>query len=129
MTRLVAAMANILVVDDEPDILAILSILLPLEGHSVQTTTDPERALDIATTTAIDLVITDWMMPRMDGLELCRRLRAEPRTRNIPIIMSSAAGDRPEGRGRLYDAYIPKPSDFNDQVKVIERLLRSDNSP
>jgi CheY-like chemotaxis protein len=117
-------MATILVVDDEPDIRTVMSMLLPLDGHVVVTAADGVDALEIVATTPIDLVFTDWRMPRMGGLELCRRLRTDGEACAIPILVSSAAMAEPPGRGELYDAFLPKPAAYADQMQAIERLLR-----
>lgn len=115
-------MTTILIVDDEHDTLLVMQMLLQLEGYAVHTASSGARALEIASTTDLDIVVTDWMMPAMDGLELCRRLRSSERTRDIPIILSSAAGDAPPGRGALYDAFLSKPTDFDTQLAAIQQL-------
>jgi CheY-like chemotaxis protein len=116
-------MARLLLVDDEQDVLDVLELLLSMEGHAVSTARDGVEALEVASAEDLDVVITDLMMPVMDGLELCRRLRADDRTRGIPIVLHTAAGRPPPGRGTLFDAFLSKPSELEDHLRVIERLL------
>ena len=117
-------MPTILLVDDEPDILSVLSILLDLEGFGVATAPDGQSALDTVRAHRVDLVLTDLMMPGMDGVALCRELRSNDSTRAIPIILNSAAAAEPAGAGELFDVFMPKPARFEDQLAVIRRLLR-----
>ena len=84
--------SNILVVDDNPDKLHLLEAALTLAGYSVTTATDGDEALAAIESFQPDLVITDVMMPRMNGYELAQRIRGNPVTRFIPVIMQTAAG-------------------------------------
>jgi CheY-like chemotaxis protein len=116
-------MATILLVDDEPDLLGVLAILLDLEGFAVVTATDGVKALQALEAHAVDLVITDLMMPNMDGLTLCRRLRANEATRGVPVILNSAGASEPPGAGEQFDLFMRKPAHFGEQLEVIRRLL------
>lgn len=118
-------MATLLIVDDEPDVLEVFDLLLSHAGHVVRVAADAGTAVEIALTTSIDLIITDLMMPHVDGLTLCQRLRCDERTRAIPIILHSAAAQPPPGAGELYDAYLPKLAEFEEQIRLINRLLDS----
>lgn len=118
-------MPTILLVDDEPDLLLVLSTLINLHGYSVLTASDGIGALEVVGKQTVDLVITDLMMPRMDGLALCKRLRANPETGHIPILLNSAGAEEPEGRGTLFDVFMRKPAHFQEQLEHIERLLAS----
>ena len=82
---------NILVVDDEPDKLEMLAVALRTEGYGVHTARDGEEGLAAVEAHQPDLIVTDVMMPRMDGYEMARRVRSNPQTRFIPIIIQSAA--------------------------------------
>src|SRR5688500_14317800 len=84
--------SNILVVDDNPDKLRLLEAALRLAGYHVITATDGEEALASVESFQPDLIITDVMMPRMNGYELAERIRSNPRTKFIPVIMQTAAG-------------------------------------
>ncbi len=105
-------MANILVVDDENDILEMTSIMLTSAGYDVLTASDGETALDLVQNNAIDLIILDAVMPGMHGLDVCRTLKRNPKTRVIPVIIFSALGTGVDmmldGRDKA-DAYISKP--------------------
>lgn len=116
-------MSTILLVDDEPDLLLVLSTLFNLHGYSVLTASDGIAAVEVIEKQAVDVVITDLMMPRMDGLALCNRLRGKPQTGHIPILLSSAGAEEPDGRGRLFDVFMRKPVHFQEQLEHVERLL------
>lgn len=88
-------MSLILVIDDDPDILALLTQQLREREHRVLTTPSAENGLDLAQTGNPDLVILDIMMPGLDGLEVLRRLRADPVTRLTPVIMITAESKQP----------------------------------
>src|SRR5437588_4938996 len=83
-------MGNILVVDDEAQITRVLKTTLSSQGYGIRTASDGEDALQLMKGWAPDLIVTDLRMPNMDGLELCRRIRAESR---IPIIVLSVKGE------------------------------------
>ena len=105
-------MASILIVDDESSARAVLHDLLLPEGHVLRTAASATAALEMILDDVPDVVITDLMMPGMDGLELCRRLRADERTRGTPIVAVTALGSR-EGMTRAVEAgatdFISKP--------------------
>ena len=96
--------SNILVVDDNPDKLSLIEAALKLAGYSVTTATDGDEALGAMESYQPDLVITDVMMPRMNGYELAQRIRANPLTKFIPVIMQTAAGRNPEDLRRANEA-------------------------
>ncbi len=83
---------TILVADDESHILNVVSLKLTNAGYTVATAADGQEALEIATAQRPDLLITDYHMPQLSGLELCQRLRANPATCGIPTIMLTARG-------------------------------------
>ena len=83
---------TILVADDESHILAVVSMKLRNAGYTVVTARDGQEALDAATASKPDLLITDYHMPELSGLELCQRLEQDPETRSIPKIMLTARG-------------------------------------
>ena len=111
-----AAESNILVVDDNPDKLGLLEAALRFAGYNVRTAVDGEEALAAIKTYQPDLVITDVMMPNMNGYELAEKIRANPQTRFIPVILQTAAGYRPEDmrRGSEVGAlgFITDPTDL-----------------
>ena len=120
-------MSSILVVEDEVDTRTVLQLLLAMEGFDVRTAGDGIAALESVGEEAPDLVITDWMMPRMSGVELCRRLRQDPATRDIPIIVASARGREPAEDG-LYERFLHKPYEIEDLVETVRRLLPGSGS-
>lgn len=104
-------MKTILVVDDEPAILDLLTTLLSDEGYQVLSAVDGAAALEGLKREAVDVVITDGMMPRLDGEALIRAMRARPETREVPVIFVSAAvTPRLEGLEPWW--FLPKPFDL-----------------
>lgn len=113
---------RILVVDDDEAISAMLARYLGKQGFEVLTAADAPAALDIAGRESLDAVITDLMMPQMDGRELVRRLRALPALRDVPIIMitaypSDAAADETLRLGASF--FLPKPIDLEALATLI----------
>ena len=93
--------AKVLVVEDEDALATLLEYNLAKEGYDISLAPDGEEALLRVDEEAPDLVILDWMLPKVSGIEVCRRLRQGPKTRNIPIIMLTARGcGRSPRRGR-----------------------------
>lgn len=115
-------MARILVVDDEPDQRFLLRRIFERAGHEVAEAGHGAAALTAVRESSPDLVVTDIMMPVMDGVELIRRLRSEPATAAIPIL--AASGD-PHLAG-VADAVVPKPYDIHNLLAVADDLLKKD---
>lgn len=119
--------SNILVVDDNPDKLYLLESALKLAGYRVTTATDGDEALAAIESYQPDLVITDVMMPRMNGYELAQQIRANPRTKFIPVIMQTAAGRRVEDLRRASEVgalgYITDPTDLDLLLARTRTLL------
>jgi len=118
---------NILVVDDNPDKLGLIEAALSLAGYNVTTATDGVEALAAIESYQPDLVITDVMMPRMNGYELAQRIRANPLTKFIPVIMQTAAGRRSEDSRRASEVgalgYITDPTDLDLLLARTRTLL------
>ncbi|MGH2694926.1 MAG: GGDEF domain-containing response regulator [Actinomycetota bacterium] len=117
----------ILVADDDADIVRFVEVNLRLEGFDVATAFDGEQALHAAIEMLPDLIILDVMMPRLDGLEVCRRLRNEGRTKNISIIMLTAKSlpaEKVAGLTAGADDYIIKPFDPLELVARVKSALR-----
>jgi DNA-binding response OmpR family regulator len=122
----VGAALRVLVVDDDPVILKLLQVNFEMEGFTVRTAADGAEALAAATAEPPDLVISDVMMPRMNGLELVSALDADDRTRHIPVVLLSAraqAGDVSDGLGVGADDYVTKPFEPLELVERVNRLL------
>jgi two-component system phosphate regulon response regulator PhoB len=113
---------TILIVDDEEDILELLNYNLSREGYKVISATTGEEGLKLARTKSPDLMILDLMLPGVDGLEVCRELKSDKNTANIPIIMLTAKSEEADmvtGLELGADDYIPKP--FSPRV-VLARM-------
>jgi diguanylate cyclase (GGDEF)-like protein len=118
---------SLLVVDDDPFIARLLEIELKAAGYDVRVASDGVQALDAAQQRCPDLVLADVMMPNMDGFELTRRLRQDPRTAAVSIIMLTARGlsaDKLEGFAIGADDYIVKPFDTPELLARIRGVLR-----
>lgn len=115
----------ILLVEDEPGIREALTLLLELEGFDVVSAMNPVLALEALPTIACDLIITDQMMPRMDGLTFLREVRSQARFRDIPTVLVSAVHRAPEPLAPLVDAFIGKPFEASKLLHTIRRLLAS----
>jgi CheY-like chemotaxis protein len=115
-------MKKILVVDDEFDILTTWRLVLEMEGYEVSTATNGRSALDAARSNAPDLVITDWMMPHMDGVELIRQLAANDTLGRVPVILMSAAANAPKLEHP--DAqFHRKPMSIDDLIASVRKLI------
>ncbi|MFW6161720.1 MAG: response regulator [Planctomycetota bacterium] len=117
---------RILVVDDEADTQAMLQALLEAEGYAVETAADGAKALEHVQAARPDLILLDIMMPQMDGLEVCDRLRFDPETRDVPIIFLTARQDPAvKSRASILDAYayIEKPFDPDALLAEVRNCL------
>jgi len=115
---------HILVIEDDEGILQVLQRGLSYEGYSVETALDGRDGLVRARLRPPTLVILDWMLPGLDGLEVCQRLRAAG---NVPILMLTAkdtVADRVEGLDAGADDYLVKPFEFDELLARIRALLR-----
>ena len=118
---------RVLVIEDESDILELLRFNLKKEGYDVDTATDGERGVDHARSKAYDVVLLDLMLPGIDGLEVCRRLRADPRTESLPVIMVTSKGEESDilvGLGIGADDYVTKPFSIKELLARIKVVLR-----
>jgi two-component system phosphate regulon response regulator PhoB len=119
--------ASILIVEDEEPLTTLLRYNLEAEGYEVDTVARGDEADVRLKETAPDLVVLDWMLPGLSGIELCRRLRARPETKSLPIIMLTARGEESErvrGLATGADDYIVKPFSVPELVARIRALLR-----
>ena len=121
---------HILVAEDEDSLATLLNYNLEKEGYAVAVAADGEDALMMINEKLPDLILLDWMLPKVSGIEVCRRLRARNETRNIPIIMLTARGeetDRIRGLDTGADDYIVKPfsmSELSARIRAVLRRLR-----
>ncbi|MBN1286464.1 MAG: response regulator [Anaerolineae bacterium] len=119
-------MERILVVDDEIGALTLIGIMLERGGFEVLKAKDAHAALNLLEQETPDLIILDVMMPGMDGIELCRSIRARTATANTPLLMLSARGDADSVmRGMEAGAtdYLPKPILHHDLVAKVQKML------
>jgi two-component system phosphate regulon response regulator PhoB len=125
-----AQQPRVLVVEDEESLHALLQYNLEKEGFSVDVAVDGEEALMMIDERAPDIVILDWMLPKVSGIEVCRRLRGRAQTRNLPVIMLTARGeesDRVRGLDTGADDYMVKPfsmTEFTARVRAVLRRIR-----
>ena len=118
---------KILIVDDEEDILELIQYNLTREGYDVVGAESGEKALQIAKTDPIDLIVLDLMLPAIDGLEVAKRLKRDPKTDQIPIIMLTAKGEEADvvtGLELGADDYISKPFSPRILIARIRAVLR-----
>jgi len=126
-TRRTTMKPTVLVVEDEEALSTLLQYNLEKEGYKVVTTADGEEAALLVREVEPDLVLLDWMLPSLSGIELCRRLRSRSETRNLPIVMITARGeeaDRIRGLDTGADDYITKPFSTTELLARIRAVLR-----
>lgn len=124
---------TILVIDDEPELVKLLDYNLTRAGYAVITARDGGEGLTASRKHRLDLVILDVMMPGIDGWEVCKKLRADPGTASLPILMLTAKGeegDRVLGLELGADDYMSKPFGIRELIARVKALLRrSDSTP
>ena len=116
---------RVLIVEDEPNIAMALSFLLEQEGFAVSVVADGRKALDSLATDRPDVVILDAMLPEIDGYEVLKALRRQPKTADLPIVMLTAKGqpqDRDAALGAGVDHFMTKPFANADLVAVVRAL-------
>lgn len=118
---------RILIVEDEDALATLLQYNLEKEGYEVTAAGDGEEALLQVQERLPDLIVLDWMLPKVSGIEVCRRLRQRPESRNVPIIMLTARGeetDRIRGLDTGADDYVVKPFAMSELAARIRAVLR-----
>lgn len=118
-------MARVLIVEDEPDVLLLLENRMRGAGHEVRSAMDGELALELIAEERPQVVILDWMMPKLDGLQVCERLRSDDEAREIKVLMLTAKSQQSD-IDRAYSAgaddYIVKPFSSRDLVARVAQL-------
>ena len=123
----VAKKPLVLVVEDEMPLTTLLRYNLEKEGYRVTEARDGEEAMMMSDEETPDLVLLDWMLPKISGIEVCRRLRGRGESRNMPIIMLTARGeegDRIRGLDMGADDYITKPFSMTELLARVRAVLR-----
>jgi diguanylate cyclase (GGDEF)-like protein len=118
---------RILIVDDDPDILDVLRLTLEGEGYNVTEAHNGEEALEALKSRPPDLIVMDYKMPRMDGFEVCRRLRKDVLLRHLPVLILSGRGeitDKVEGIDSGADDYMVKPFEPQELLARVKMILR-----
>jgi two-component system, OmpR family, phosphate regulon response regulator PhoB len=121
------ALTRVLIVEDEEALATLLDYNLTKEKFDVTLAYDGEEALLKVKEEAPDVIILDWMLPKTSGIEVCRRIRSKPETRNIPIIMLTARSeeaDRIRGLETGADDYLTKPFSTNELIARVRAVLR-----
>ncbi len=119
--------ATIMIVEDEADLNLMLRYNLEAEGFNVTSAADGDEAAELVRDGAPDLILLDWMLPGLSGIELCRRWRARDETAKVPIIMLTARGEEEErvrGLETGADDYVVKPFSIPELLARIHALLR-----
>jgi two-component system phosphate regulon response regulator PhoB len=122
--------ANILIVEDEADLALMMRYNLEAEGFHVSAAVSGDEAAELMRETVPDLILLDWMLPGLSGIELCRRWRAREETARVPIIMITARGEEEErvrGLATGADDYMVKPFSIPELQARINALLRRAN--
>ena len=118
---------QVLVVEDEDALSTLLQYNLEKEGYTVRVAADGEEALVQVDERLPDLIVLDWMLPKISGIEVCRRLRGRAETRNVPIVMLTARGeesDRIRGLDTGADDYVIKPFSMTELSARLRAVLR-----
>lgn len=119
---------TLLIVDDEPNALDAWAQLLSMHDFNVRTASNGKQALDTARCIRPQLILTDLMMPEMDGLALCRAIRTDAELALIPIILWSAATRSPQGEdtpSMLFDRFLTKPVLLDTLIGVVQKMVCS----
>jgi DNA-binding response OmpR family regulator len=118
---------RLIVIDDHHDTLELLKFNLLSEGYEVKAFFNAVDALKYVTAENTDMVITDWMLPEMDGLDLCRNLKHNPSTQDIPVVMLTGKSDEIDVVTALEvgaEEYIPKPVRIKEMLTRVKKILR-----
>jgi len=115
---------RILLADDDPRVLQVVSRYLDLEGYEMATVADGEAAVAAATSSPPDLIILDIMMPGIDGIEACRRIRANATTAETPVLMFSALSEEAEAaRAAGANGLLPKPFNLPTLAEAVKSFF------
>ena len=119
-------MKTILIVDDMQSELDMMANYLTKSGYNIIVAHDGEEAISLALAKIPDLIVTDWMMPKMGGLDVCRKLKKNPETENIPVIACTAKDrdvDRMWAKKQGVKAYVTKPFAEQELVSAVKGII------
>jgi two-component system, OmpR family, phosphate regulon response regulator PhoB len=119
---------RVLIADDDADILRLVERRLGHRGYAISTASNGIEAFEAATNDPPDVAIVDWVMPGLEGAELCRRLRSDERTATLPIVLltaRAAEADIHEGLEAGANAFLTKPFDIGELDQVLRRLIEA----
>jgi two-component system response regulator VicR len=117
-------MTRVLLVEDEQSAAEVLAVLLEMEGYKVSLAANGKRAIEMLSDVQPDLIITDWMMPVMNGIDLAKAVRARPEYFALPILMTSGAQeDALRAETPFVSAFLRKPFQIETLLEAIKRLL------
>ena len=117
------ALPHVLLVEDEPGTLTTVALLLEMSGYRVSQASNGERALQQLARERPDIVLTDFMMPHVNGLELIQAMRAQPALAAIPVILTSAALPADIEPSKVAQGFITKPYRIEAVIELIESIL------
>jgi DNA-binding response OmpR family regulator len=118
---------RVLIADDDQDILRLISRRLSRRGYEVITAANGQEALDAMTPEAPDAVVLDWLMPKATGSEVCKRIKGDPATADIPVVLLTARAtesDIEEGLASGADAYLTKPFDIYELDAMLRQVIQ-----
>ncbi len=116
-------MANILIVDDNRLLLQALSDQLEEMGHDIEVASNGQEALDVLAHEEFDLIIMDIVMPEMSGIEATRRIRSNPKTKDVPVVAFTSQSNRGQWDA-IFDDYIIKPFGFDELSEIINKFIK-----
>jgi len=122
---------RILVIDDEPDVVMTLAMRLKVNGYEIISAADGEEGLEKAKSGNPDLIICDWVLPKLDGCEVCKRLKQDPAYSKIPIILCTAKAeekDKDLAKESGAEAYVTKPYDAKNLLSIMRDLIEKSAS-
>lgn len=120
-------MSKILIADDDPGVRELCRIVLDNEGYQVVEAENAMECVSLTQQEQPDLVLLDWMMPEVDGMDALRILKADPHTKSIPVVMLTALDGLPQITLATYvgaDGYVTKPFEVNDLLSLVRRFTQ-----
>ena len=123
-------MSKVLIADDDPSVRELCRVVLQSEGFEVVEAADAPKAIALAREHQPDVILLDWMMPGVDGMEALRALKGSEVTKHIPVVMLTALSGLPEITVATYtgaDGYVTKPFEVDDLLALVQRFVKKDD--